>query len=84
MMSQEKEMAIGFMLAYSENPGKILDSKHSLEDVDHLTAERIEYGKSQKDEKLTKGPYVNISNPSAQNNVNLVNYEPINLDTGLT
>ena len=41
MMSQEKEMALGFMLVYSENPGKILDSICSLGDVDHLIAERI-------------------------------------------
>ena len=58
-------------------------SIHSLADVDHLIAERIEYGKSQKAEKLTKNPD-NISNTSSQNNVNPVNYEPINLDTGLT
>ena len=28
MMSQEKEMAIGFMLEFSENPDNILDSIH--------------------------------------------------------
>ena len=65
-MSQEKEMAIGFMLVYSENPGKILDSIHSLADVDHLIAERIDYDKSQKAEKLTKDPHDNISNISSQ------------------
>ena len=41
-MSQENEMAIGFMLVYSENPDKILDSICSPADVDHLIAERIE------------------------------------------
>ena len=45
MISQEKEMTIGFMLVYSENPGKILHSIHSPADVDHLIAERIEYVK---------------------------------------
>ena len=69
-MSQEKEMAIGIMLVYSENPDKILDSIHSPADVDHLIAERIEYGKSQKAEKLTKDPHNNISNTSSPNNVN--------------
>ena len=38
MMSQEKEMAIGFMLAFSENPDKLLDSIHSQADVEHLIA----------------------------------------------
>ena len=47
-MSQEKEMAIRFMLVFSENPDKILDNIHSPADVDHLIAERIEYAKSQK------------------------------------
>ena len=42
MMSQEKEIAIGFMLAFSENPYKILDSIHSRADVEHLIAKRIE------------------------------------------
>ena len=41
-MSQERETAIGFMLAFSENPDKILDSIHSPADVDHLIAERNE------------------------------------------
>ena len=35
-------MAIEFMLAFSENPDKILDSIHSPADVDHLIAERNE------------------------------------------
>ena len=47
-MSQEKEMAIGFMLAFSENLDKILDSIHSPADVDYLIAERNECSKSQK------------------------------------
>ena len=51
-MSQEKEMAIGFMLAFSENP----DSIHSPADVDHLIAERNEFSKSQKAKTLTKAP----------------------------
>ena len=50
---------------------------------DHLIAERIEYGKSQKAENLTKEPHDNSTNTSSQNYVNPVNYEPINLDTGL-
>ena len=49
-----------------------------------MIVERIEYGKSQKAEKLTKDPYDNISNTGSQNNVNPVNYKPIDLDTGLT
>ena len=48
MMGQEKEMAKGFMLAFSENPDKIIDSIHTPADVDHLIAERNECGKSQK------------------------------------
>ena len=55
-MSQEKEMAIGFLFIDSENPDNILDSIHSQADVDHLIAERIEYAKSQKAKKLTKDP----------------------------
>ena len=47
-MRQEKEMVIGLMLAFSENPTKILDSICSEADVDHLIVERIEYVKSQK------------------------------------
>ena len=83
-MSQEKEMTIGFMLAFSEHPDKILDSIHSPADVDHLIAERLECGKSQKAEYLTKGPHDNINNTSSQNYVKPVNYAPINVDTGLT
>ena len=49
-MNQEKEMPIGFMLAFSENPDKILDNIHSPADVDQLIAERIECAQSQKAE----------------------------------
>ena len=83
-MSQEKEMAIGFMLAFFENPANILDSIHSSADVDHLIAERNKCGKSQKAENLTKEPHDNINNTGSQNYVNPVNYAPINVDTGLT
>ena len=85
-MSQEKEMATGFMLAFSENPDKILDNICSPADVDHLIAERIEYAKSQKveNENLTKDPNVNVSITSSQNYVNPVDYESINEDTDLT
>ena len=48
------------MLAFSENPDKILDSIHSPADVDHLIAERNGYGKSHKAENLTKEPHDNI------------------------
>ena len=48
MISQENEMAIGFMLAFSENPDKILDNIHSQADVEHLIAKRIEFAKTQK------------------------------------
>ena len=63
-MSQEKEMAIGFMLAFSENPANILDSIHSPAEEDHLTAERNECSKSQKAENLTIEPHDNINNKS--------------------
>ena len=82
-MSQERKMAIGFMLAFSENRDKILDSICSPADVDHLIVERNECGKSQKAENLTKEPH-DINNTSSQNYVNPVNYAPINVDTGLT
>ena len=62
MMSQEWEMAIGFMLAFCENPANILDSILSPADVDHLIAERNECGKSQKAENLLKEPHNNINN----------------------
>ena len=68
-MSQEKEMAIGFMIVFSENPTILLDSIHSPADVNHLIAERIEYGKSQKVENLTKEPHDNINNTGSQNYV---------------
>ena len=61
---ERKRKAIGFKLAFSENPAKILDSIHSLADVDHLIVERNEYGKSQKGENLTKEPHDNINNTS--------------------
>ena len=78
-MSQEKEMALAFMVAFSENPDKILDSIHSPADVDHLIAERIECGRNQNDTHLkTKDPHVNISNTSSQN------YESINAGLELT
>ena len=83
MMSQEKEMAIGFMLAFSENPDKILDSIYSQADVEYLIAKRIEFAKNQKAEKLAKDQHENISNTNSQSNVNPVNCKPINLDTSL-
>ena len=85
-MSQEKEMPIGFMLAFSENPDKILDNIHSPADVDHLITERIEYAKSQKveNENLAKEPHVNVSITSSQNYVNPVDYESIYEGTSLT
>ena len=65
LMGQENEMAIGFILIDSENPGNILDSICSWADVDHLIAERIEYAKSQKAEKMTKDHHDNISNTNS-------------------
>ena len=77
-MSQEKEMPIGFILAFSENPDKIINSICSPADVDHLIAEIIKCGKSKKVKNLkTKDPHVNISNTSSQN------YESMNVDTDL-
>ena len=83
-LSQEKEMAIGFMLAFYENPDKILDSIHSQGDVECLIAKRIEFVKNQKAEKFAKDQHENISNTNSQSNMNPVNCEPINLDTSLT
>ena len=77
-ISQEKEIAIGFMLMFSDNPDKILDNIQSPADVDQLIAERIEYVKIQKAEGLAKDPHVNISDISSPNYVNPVDYESIN------
>ena len=72
-------MAIGFTLAFSVNPDKILDSICSPADVDHLIAERIECGRNQKDTSLkTEDPHVNIGNMSSQN------YESISAELELT
>ena len=49
-----------------------------------MIEERIECAKSQKAEKLTKDHHDNISITNSQSNMNPVNYEPINVDTGLT
>ena len=67
------------MLVDSENLDHTVDSIHSQADVDHLIAERIECAKSQKAEKLTKDHHDNISITNSKSNMNLVNYEPINL-----
>ena len=83
-MSKEKEIAIALMLVDSENLDHIVISIHSQADVDCLIAERIECAKSQKTEKLTQDHHDNISITNSQSNMNPVNYEPINLDTGLT
>ena len=61
-LSPDKEMAIRFILAYSENFYDMLGSLHSLADVDHLIAERIAYVKSQKAENLTKDIHYDESN----------------------
>ena len=83
-MSQEKEMAIGFMVAFSENPANVLDCICLPADVDHLIAKRNECSKSQKAENLTKEPNDNIKNTSSENYVNPLNYAPINVDKDLT
>ena len=49
-----------------------------------MITERVEYAKRQKAEILTKDHHDHISNTNSQSNMNSVNYEPINLDTGLT
>ena len=54
------------MLIDSENLDHIVDSIHSLADVDHLIAERHEYAKSQKAEKLTKDHHDNVSITNSQ------------------
>ena len=84
MTSQEKEMAIGFMLAFSENPDKILDSIHSQADVECLIAKRNEFAKNQKAEKLAKDQHENISNTNSQSSMKPVNCKPIHSDTSLT
>ena len=81
MRSQEKELAIRFMLVFSENPDKILDSIHSPADVDCLIAERVDYSKCQEPESLTKDPLVYVSNTSSQNFMKPVNYEPIEVQS---
>ena len=84
-MSPEKEMAMGFILAFSENPDKILDNIQSPTDVNHLIAKRMESAKTQKAEGLAEDPHVNITNnTSSQNYVNPVNYESINARLELT
>ena len=82
-VSKEKEIAIALMLVDSENLNHIVDGIHSQADVDHLIAERIECAKSQKAKKLTKDHNDNISITNLKSNMNPVNYEPVNLDTGL-
>ena len=47
-------MAIRFILAYFENFDDMLDSIHSLADVDHLIIERVAYTKTQKGKNLTR------------------------------
>ena len=76
-MTPEEAVAIRFMLITSDNTDKEMDSAC-------LMAARVEYAISQKTKNLTKDIYENIGNTSLQNYVNPVNYEPINLDTGLT
>ena len=78
-MSPEKEIAIGFMITFSENPDKILDSICSPADVDHLISKRIEYAKTQKAENLTKDPHVNITSNKSSHN-----YESVNMGLELT
>ena len=72
-MSPEKEITIGFMITFSENPDKILDSRHSPADVDHLISKRIEYAKTQKAGNLTKDPHVNITSNTSSHNHESIN-----------
>ena len=78
-MSPEKKIAIGFLITFSENPGKIQDSTHSPADVDHLISKRIEYAKTQKAGNLTKEPHVNITSNTSSHN-----YESVNAGLELT
>ena len=82
-MSRGKEIAIALMLVDSENLDHIVDDIHSQADVDHLIAEKVEYAKSQKAEKLTKHHHDYISNTNSQSRVNPLSYELIHLDIGL-
>ena len=72
-MSPEKEITIGFMITFSENPDKILDSICSPADVDHLISKRIEYAKTQKAENLTKDPHVSITSNTSSHNCESIN-----------
>ena len=78
-MSPEKEIAIVFMITFSENPDKILDSICSPADVDHLISKRIEYAKTQKAENSTRDPHVNITSTTSSHN-----YESVNTGLELT
>ena len=71
------------MEAVSENIDDLFDNACSVADVDHWIAERLMYAKSLKAKTLMKDPHVNVSNTGFQNNVNPVNCEPVDFDTGL-
>ena len=72
------------MKAFSEDVDDLFDNACSMADVNHWIAERLMYAKCQKTKHWTKYPLVNVSNADLQNNINPVNYEPIDFDTGLT
>ena len=83
-MSQNKQIALKFILDNSEEFEAMFYSIHSQADVERLIAKRIEFAKNQKAEKLAKDQHENISNTNSQSSVNPVNCELINLDTSLT
>ena len=76
-MSQNKQIALKFILDNSEEFEAMFYSIHSQADVERLIAKRIEFAKNQKAEKLAKDQHENISNTNSQSNVNPVNCEPI-------
>ena len=76
-MTSEEAIAIRSILMTSGYTNEVMDSTC-------LMATRVKYAISQKSKGLTKDDHDNISSTSLQSDVNLVNYGPENLDTGLT
>ena len=74
-LSPDKVVAIQFILASSVNFDDMFDSIHSPEGVDHLTAERIMYVKSQEVENFAEDKsYKNSSRINSQNDLNYINH----------
>ena len=76
-MTSEEVTAIRSMLMTSKYTNKVMDSTC-------LMAARVKYAISQKSKGLAEYIHDNISNTSLHSDINLVNYGPENLSTGLT